>query len=93
MIVPDAAMSYDAPDEGSVSLRLETYVARAVHSRGLLPVLRVALAAWWNRPRLPADLPARLRADMGLPPDNQSRFWPEPSDNPQVPLPMWWYTI
>jgi hypothetical protein len=82
-------MSYDLLKEGSVALRLEFYVTRAVHQRGLLAVLRLVVVAWFNRPRIPDDLPARLRADMGLPPDTRPVFWPEPSDNPQVPLPMW----
>lgn len=82
-------MSFNALDEGSVSLRLDHHVTKAVHWNGLLPVLRVAIAAWWNRPRLPPDLSDRMRADMGLPPDPRPRYWPEPSDNPQVPPPMW----
>jgi hypothetical protein len=87
---PDTAMSFEAfPDEGAV-LRHHQHVTRAVHHDGLVPVLRVALAAWWTRPRPPHGLSARLRADMGFPPERRSVFWPEPSDNPQVPLPMWW---
>lgn len=82
-------MSYDALSEGSAALRLEFHVVRAVQQRGLLAVLRVAVVAWWNRPRLPHDLSPRLRADMGLPPDTRPSYWPEPSDNPQVPPPIW----
>ena len=82
-------MSLNILDEGSAALRLEFDVARAVHQRGFLAVLRIAIVAWWDRPRLPPDLPARLRADMGLPPDRRPTYWPEPSDNPQVPPPMW----
>lgn len=76
-------------DEGSIRLRLDLHVTRAVHQRGLFAVLRVAFVAWFNRPRLPDDLPARLRADMGLPPDTRPAYWPEPSENPQVPPPLW----
>lgn len=82
-------MSLNALDEGSAALRLESHVAKAVHHSGFRAVLRVAIVAWWNRPRLPEDLPARLRADMGLPPDTRPTYWPEPSANPQVPPPMW----
>lgn len=82
-------MSFDLPNDGSVALRLNFHVTKAVHYNGFLAVLRVAVAAWWNRPRLPVDLSPRLRADMGLPPDTRRVFWPEPSDNPQVPLPLW----
>ncbi len=83
-------MSYDALSEGSFSLRLDFNVVEAVQHRGLPNVLRVALVAWWNRPRLPDDLPARLREDMGLPPVAKSAFWPEPSgDGLQLPPPFW----
>ena len=82
-------MSYNALNEGSVVLRLEFSIADAVHQRGLSPVLRAAIAAWWNRPGRPDDLPARLRADVGLPPDIRPAFWPEPSANPQIPPPLW----
>jgi len=86
---PGTDMIYNALNGGSAALQPEFYIAKAVHQRGLYPVLRLAIAAWWSRPRLPADLPARLRADMGLPPDTRPVFWPEPSDNPQVPLIAW----
>lgn len=82
-------MTFNALDGSSAALRPEFHIAKAVHQRGLFPVLRVAIAAWWNRPRLPADLSARLRADMGLPPDTSPVPWPAPSDNPQVPLIAW----
>ena len=81
-------MSYDALSERSVSLRLDFNVVQAVQRRGLPAVLRVALVAWWNRPRLPADLSPRLRAAMGLPPPPSSAFWPEPVEGPLV-LPPW----
>ena len=68
-------MTYEALPERSVVLRLEFSIADAVHQRGLLPVLATAVAAWWNRPRLPADLPAALRADIGLPPLPSTAHW------------------
>lgn len=77
-------MSINVHDDGSVLLRLEFYAARAVHQRGLGAVLRVVVAAWWNRPRIPPDLSDRLRADMGLPVDASRKHWPE-----QVPLILW----
>lgn len=82
-------MFENALDEGSVMLRLNFEVTNAVHRRGFIPVLRVAVAAWWNRPRIPADLPARLRADMGLPPAPKSWFWPEPAEDWPLPVPIW----
>jgi hypothetical protein len=79
----------NALDEGSALLRLDFQVTKAVHFRGLPQVLRVALVAWWNRPRIPRDMPARLRADMGLPPAPKSMFWPEPDDIGPLPITMW----
>lgn len=81
-------MSIDAFTDGSVVWRHDVHVTRAVHYRGLFRVLRVALAAWWTRPRIPPDLPARLRADMGLPPAPRSMFWPEPSDYWPMSVPL-----
>lgn len=60
-------MTYNTLPEGSVVLRLEFSIADAVHQRGLLSVLGAAISAWWHRPRLPDNLPAYLRADVGLP--------------------------
>ena len=60
-------MTYDALDPRSVTLRLEFSIADAVEQRGLVPVLIAALRAWWSRPRLPPNLPAYLREDVGLP--------------------------
>jgi hypothetical protein len=79
----------NALDEGSAMLRLDFEVAKAVHLRGFASVLRVALVAWWNRPRIPRDLPVRLRVDMGLPPAPKSMFWPELEDYWPLPVPMW----
>ena len=59
-------MTYDALNPRSVTLRLEFSIADAVHQRGLFPVLLAAIRAWWKRPRLPPNLPAYLRADLGL---------------------------
>lgn len=82
-------MSYQTLPEGSVVLRLEFSIADAVHQRGLFTVLAAAISAWWNRPRLPTRLPARLRADVGLPPEIGFDQWLETSANPQVPPPLW----
>ena len=60
-------MTYDALNPRSVTLRLEFSIADAVAQRGLAPVMLAAIRAWWSRPRLPPDLPAYLREDVGLP--------------------------
>ena len=73
------ALGIGTGDEGEGTVRVDMVGA----------VLRVVFAAWWNRPRIPADLSPRLRADMGLPPDTARTFWPEPSDRPMVPLILW----
>jgi hypothetical protein len=80
-------MSSKPLPSGSIVLRLEFSIADAVHQRGLFSVLVAAVSAWWHRPRLPAPLPAYLRADLGLPPESES--WPEPSRSPQIPPPLW----
>jgi len=82
-------MSFNALDEGSSLLRLEFYARNVVHHRGLFAVLRVVATAWWNRPRIPPNLTARQREDMGLPPARHRPFWPEPSEDPVVPLMVW----
>lgn len=69
-------MSGNAPYEGSVLLRLEFSIADAVHQRGLLPVLAAALRAWWAlRPRDYSEVPAHLRADLGIPEPPESAHW------------------
>lgn len=68
-------MTYDALDPRSVTLRLEFSIADAVHQRGLFTVLVAAVRAWWKRPRLPPNLPAYLRADLGLPPSDEIVYW------------------
>jgi hypothetical protein len=69
-------MTYDALDPRSVTLRLEFSVADAVAQRGLFPVLLTAIRVWWSRPRLPPNLPAYLRADVGLSPvDSKIVYW------------------
>lgn len=78
-------MSYNMPSEGSVILRLEFSIADAVHQRGLLSVLGAAISAWWSRPRLPAELPAYLRADVGLPPVADAAHWLDISGQSGVP--------
>ncbi|MGV8832462.1 MAG: hypothetical protein ACOH2N_10835 [Devosia sp.] len=82
-------MSQNSLPEGSVVLRLEFSIADAVQQRGLLSVLGTAIAAWWNRPRVPADLPDYLRADVGLPPLNVPRHWLDLPANPPPPGPLW----
>lgn len=81
-------MSFNTLPEGSVVLRLEFSIADAVHQRGLVSVLLTAIAAWWNRPRLPADLPAYLRADLGLPPTAQPAHWLDIQHNQTIPPPL-----
>ena len=68
-------MSQNTLPEGSIVLRLEFSIADAVYQRGLLSVLSAAIAAWWNRPRLPQNLPEHLRADIGLPPSHDPQLW------------------
>lgn len=81
-------MTYDTLEERSVVLRLEFSIADAVYERGLLPVLGTAIGAWWNRPRLPADLPANLRADVGLPPEASSARWYDVESRSGIPDPL-----
>jgi hypothetical protein len=68
-------MTYDALNQRSVTLRLEFSIADAVAQRGLLPVLFAAIRAWWKRPRLPPNLPAYLREDVGLPVEDHVVYW------------------
>lgn len=57
-------------------LRLEFSIADAVCQRGLLPVLGAAIAAWWRqRPRGYSDVPAHLRADLGVPEPQEPAHW------------------
>jgi len=82
-------MTSDALFDGSIALPLRLQVTRAVHRHGFLPVLRLAIIAWIDRPRIPPGLSDRLRADMGLPPDPEQGFWPPLSINPRMPPPLW----
>jgi len=78
-------MTYEAHDLRSVVLRLEFSIADAVTQRGLVPVLFEAIRAWWTRPRLPPNLPANLRADVGLPPEGKQVYWMDiPISNPRA---------
>lgn len=88
MARPETIMSYDTLPEGSIVLRLEFSIADAVHQRGLLAVLATAISAWWNRPRLPSNLPAYLRTDVGLPPEATPAHWLEISANKGIPGPL-----
>jgi hypothetical protein len=85
---PGTVMSYNTLPEGSIVLRLEFSIADAVHQRGLLSVIATAISAWWNRPRLPANLPAYLRADVGLPPDTTTAHWLQISASSGIPDPL-----
>jgi hypothetical protein len=81
-------MSYNALPESSVILRLEFSIADAVHQRGLLAVVGAAIHAWWNRPRMPSNLPAYLRADVGLPPDANAAHWTDIPARSGIPDPL-----
>lgn len=78
-------MSNKSLSEGSIVLRLEFSIADAVHQRGLLSVIGTAVAAWWNRPKVPSNLPAHLRADVGLPPEQAPLLWYSVPSAPAVP--------
>ena len=81
-------MSYETLREGSIVLRLEFSIADAVHQRGLLSVLGAAIGAWWNRPRLPSNLPAYLRADLGLSPEATPAHWLDIPAKSGIPDPL-----
>lgn len=81
-------MTYNTLPEGSVVLRLEFSIADAVHQRGLFAVIGAAIAAWWNRPRVPSDLPDDLRADVGLPPAANSAHWTDIRGHSGIPDPL-----
>ncbi len=68
-------MTFDTRHEAGIVLRLEFSIADAVHQRGLLAVLGAAIRAWWTRPRMPQNLPAHLRHDIGLLPDATPPHW------------------
>lgn len=88
MARPETVMSYESLREGSIVLRLEFSIADAVHQRGLLPVIGSAISAWWNRPQMPADLPARLRADVGLSPVADVAHWLDIPSHSGIPDPL-----
>ena len=88
MARPETIMSYNIPAEGSIILRLEFSIADAVHQRGLLSVLAAAISAWWNRPRLPDNLPAYLRADVGLSPVAEPAHWLDRPSHQGIPDPL-----
>lgn len=68
-------MSSNVLSERNVVLRLEFSIADAVHQRGLVPVIAAAVSAWWQRPRVPSNLPDYLRADVGLPEAAEPILW------------------
>ena len=69
-------MSSKLLDERSVVLRLEFSIADAVRHRGLLAVLSAAIGAWWaQQPTRYSEVPAGLRADVGLEPAEQTAHW------------------
>lgn len=88
MARPETIMTYHNLPEGSVVLRLEFSIADAVHQRGLVAVLGAAVAAWWNRPRVPSDLPAYLRDDVGLPSHANAAHWTDISGRSGIPDPL-----
>ncbi|HEY8575878.1 MAG TPA: hypothetical protein VIL88_06015 [Devosia sp.] len=81
-------MSHESLAERSVALRLEFSIADAVYQRGLLSVLAAAIGAWWNRPRLPPNLPANLRADLGLSPVAGTAHWLNIRNQSTIPDPL-----
>ena len=88
MARPETIMSYDSLPKGSVVLRLEFSIADAVYQRGLFSVLGAALSAWWSRPKLPANVPAYLRADIGLPPEVAPAYWLDIGASRAIPAPL-----
>lgn len=69
-------MSSNALDGRSVVLRLEFSIADAVRQKGLLSVIGSAIGAWWAmRPVRYSDVPPHLRADVGLPTENERRTY------------------
>lgn len=88
MARPGITMSYNSLSEGSVVLRLEFSIADAVHQRGLMPVIATAIQAWWNRPKMPVDLPPRLRADLGLSPVADAAHWLDIRSHSGIPDPL-----
>jgi hypothetical protein len=82
-------MTFDTVFQERAALRPDFDIATAVYRHGLASVLRAAIVAAWNRPRIPPDLSPRLRADMGLPPARDSLLWPDMSETPGVPLIVW----
>jgi hypothetical protein len=77
-------MTYETLNQRGVSLRLEYSIADAVAQRGLFAVLVAAIRAWWKRPRLPPNLPAYLRVDVGLPAEDHVVYWMDIPINPTV---------
>ncbi|QQR38242.1 hypothetical protein [Devosia rhizoryzae] len=69
-------MSSNVLSEASVVLRLEFSIADAVRQRGLVPVMFAAIGAWWaQKPARYSEVPASLRADVGLDPAAVPAHW------------------
>ncbi|NGP17363.1 hypothetical protein [Devosia aurantiaca] len=69
-------MSSNVLSEASVVLRLEFSIADAVRQRGLVPVVLAAIQAWWAQSQTRhIDVPASLRADVGLDPAAVPAHW------------------
>ena len=73
---PEKQMSSNVMSEASVVLRLEFSIADAVRQRGLVPVMLAAIGAWWaQQSRHYSEVPAGLRADVGLDPAATPAHW------------------
>lgn len=70
-------MTSNVLNERSVVLRLEYSIADAVRHRGLFAVIGAAVAAWWAQgaQSSPPQIPASLRADVGLPDAEDPLIW------------------
>lgn len=80
-------MTHSVQELGIV-LRLEFSIADAVHQRGLPAVLGAAILAWLKGPPRLSDLPAHLRADLGLPPAEEPAHWLDIPASPGIPDPL-----
>jgi hypothetical protein len=74
--------------ELGIVLRLEFSIADAVHQRGLPAVLGTAILAWLKGPPKLPEIPAHLRADLGLLPDEGSPQWYDLPASRVIPDPL-----